>query len=50
MSVSYPFSTSVSLFLPYKYVLLYHFSRFHIHICEIIYNMGRRGGCNELAD
>ena len=32
-----PFSTSVSLFLPYKQVHQYHFSRFHIHV--LIHNM-----------
>ena len=31
-----PFSTSASLFLPCKYVHLYHFSRFHMY--ELIYN------------
>ena len=32
-----PFSTSVSLFLPCKWVHLYHFSRFHIY--ALIYNI-----------
>ena len=32
-----PFSTSVSLFLPYKQVQLYHFSRFHIY--ALIYDI-----------
>ena len=36
-----PFSTSTSLFLPYKQVHLYHFSRFHIYalIYEICFSL-----------
>ena len=29
-----PFSTSVSLFLPWKWAHLYHFSRFHIYMLK----------------
>ena len=40
---TYPFSTSVSLLLPWNQIHLYHFSRFHTHV--LIYN-----NCFSLSD
>ena len=40
---TYPFSTSASLFLPCKYVHVYHFSRCHLY--ALLYNV-----CFPLSD